>query len=415
MRPPGTAVPAGARPGTGPAAERRENALLRELVAAYSHLSALAAQEGAVDGIVALVAGRTGAAVTVVGPGLDVLAAEPADAARQVRRAVGAQLAAVLDAAADTRRPTAVPGLAEDPATVLVAPIVVGEEVAAHLVTLTGAPEPGDDLALLLTEHAATICGIVLGRERVVAAAAGRARTDLVEGLLHARDRDATELDAWAGHLGFRRGAPHHVLAARPDTAGPVLGTLEQALHRRLAGAIVAARDTEVVAIVPGGPDAVRALAEHCTAAVAARHPGVRLVVGIGGECTEPAAVARSHAQARGAIDAGVRMGAGSRVVEFDDLGVHRLLFQVPDVRELRAFATDVLGALDGQPDLTETLTTWFRATTSPQRTARALDVHPNTVTYRLRRVEELTGLRLDHHRDRLMAQVACEILGVLG
>jgi DNA-binding PucR family transcriptional regulator len=32
-------------------------------------------------------------------------------------------------------------------------------------------------------------------------------------------------------------------------------------------------------------------------------------------------------------------------------------------------------------------------------------------VTYRLRRIEEITGLRLAVYRDRLMAQVALEIV----
>ncbi len=47
--------------------------------------------------------------------------------------------------------------------------------------------------------------------------------------------------------------------------------------------------------------------------------------------------------------------------------------------------------------------------------TAAALHVHPNTVAYRVKRIEELTGLRLDHYPDRLLAQVALEILTALG
>ena len=38
--------------------------------------------------------------------------------------------------------------------------------------------------------------------------------------------------------------------------------------------------------------------------------------------------------------------------------------------------------------------------------------MHPNTVGYRLRRAEELSGLSLERYRDRLAAQVALEILG---
>jgi len=41
--------------------------------------------------------------------------------------------------------------------------------------------------------------------------------------------------------------------------------------------------------------------------------------------------------------------------------------------------------------------------------------VHPNTVSYRIHRVEQITGLDLGSYRDRLMAQVALEILDAVG
>jgi hypothetical protein len=428
-----TAVPA--------AGDRRENALLRELVAIYSHLSGLASQDSDVDGVVRLVAHRTGSAVAVLGPGAEVLAAVPAEVGEQLLAAAGtAPLGPVLAAAAHNRRPVALPGFGSDSGAVVVAPILVGDEVAAHLVTLrSGEPELDDDLNLLLAEHAATICGIILGRERVVAAAAGRARTDLIEGLLLARGRDDGEAERWAGHLGFVPGVEHHVLAVgmRDGTGGEpggdgtapergrVLALAEHAIASRLPAAIVAVRETEVVAVVPAPPgrrpalDAVRALAERCRAVVVERYPGAAVVAGVGGCCRTAAEISRSYSEARGAIVAAGRMGRAPAVLAFDDLGVHRLLLQVPDLAELRGFAADVLGDLvrdrEHRADLLETLTAWFRCNGSPQRTARDLHVHPNTVTYRIRRVEEIAGLRLDHYRDRLMAQVACEIVQVLG
>src|SRR5215212_1963893 len=65
------------RPEPG-SATRRENRQLRELVAVYSHLSGLASQDADMDGVVRLVAHRTRAAVAVLDPGLDVVAAVPA-------------------------------------------------------------------------------------------------------------------------------------------------------------------------------------------------------------------------------------------------------------------------------------------------------------------------------------------------
>ena len=51
----------------------------------------------------------------------------------------------------------------------------------------------------------------------------------------------------------------------------------------------------------------------------------------------------------------------------------------------------------------------------TPDEVAQTLHVHPNTVSYRIHRFEEITGLDLGSYRDRLMAQVALEILDAVG
>jgi sugar diacid utilization regulator len=423
-------------------AARRENQLLRELVAVYSQLSGLASQDADMEGVVRLVAHRTRAAVVVLGPAQQPLAAAPAGAAERLESALGAgRLAPVLAAAAQNRRPMSLPGLGTESGTIAVAPIMVNHDVVAHLVTVRSAdpapsgPELDDDLNLLLTEHAATICGIILGRERAVAAAGARARTELIEGLLLARDRDDGEAERWAGHLGFLLDVDHHVFAvsildehgagngAAPDRSR-MLALAERAILRKIPDAIVAVRETEVVAVAlvpPGskaGLDDVRALAHQCRAAIVERYPEVTVVAGIGGCCRQPVEISRSYGEARRAIDAAARMGTTPAVVAYDDLGIHRLLLQVPDLGELRSFATAVLGDLvrePGRAELLQTLSAWFRTGGSPQRTARALHLHANTVSYRIRRVEEIAGLDLDEYQDRLLAQVACEIVEVLG
>lgn len=432
---------------TGPgAAVRRENLLLRELVAVYSHLSGLVSQDADVAGVVRLVAQHTGAGVALLSHELEVLAAagaeDPWQIGERLRGSAGSQrLSRVLAATAQNRRPLQLPG--DDHTAVVVAPVMVGDEVPAYLVTVTGTDVAlggeAADTSLLLTEHAATICGIFLGRQRVVAAAAGRARLDLVEGLLLARDRENGEAERWAHHLGFVRGREHHVLAAAlagtGPARGPVLAIVEHLLALRAPEAIVAAREDEVVAVVPvraagaAGFAELRRLGADCAAAVTERYPGTTLIVGVGGTCRAPAEIAGSYAQARTAVDTTARMGRAG-VVAFEDLGIQRLLLQVPDLDELRVFATDVLGALSpdrdqpgpdgrvadaGRRDLLATLSAYFEANGSPQRTARELHVHPNTVAYRIRRIEAITGLRLDRCRERLMLQVALEIVNSMG
>ena len=163
-----------------------------------------------------------------------------------------------------------------------------------------------------------------------------------------------------------------------------------------------------------------RQLAAACLARLAELFPAAKVVIGIGGTCRDPREVARSYAQAQRTTQTLQRLGRSGAVAAFGDLGILRLLLQVPDLAELRSFAADVLGKLsmhehEHKSEYLTTLACYFRENNSPQRASRILHVHPNTVAYRVKRIEEITGLRLDNYTDRLIAQVALEILDSLG
>ena len=418
-------------------AVQHENALLRELVTVYQHLTGLTLQDADVSTVARLLAERTVATVAVVSRGLQVLAAASADAqGDEVTDYVRAyltspRLAAVLNSTAQTRRSLRLPDVG-DAVPVIVAPILVGDDVPAYLMTFgSGHKGDGGDMSLLVTEHAATICGVILGRERVVAASARQVRDDLVEGLLLG-GRDTGDIGRWARHLGYDATREHRILAVALEAAGTarpgsgagalrqrVAAAIDHFFATRVPGAITSIRDDEVVIVVPEPAEAGR-LGSGCLARMRDLFPETVITIGIGGACQDPADIARSYGQARRTIEAVQRLGRRGQVVAFEDLGIHRLLLQVPDLAELRSFAAEILGKLGGQEgqrgtELLATLACYFRENSSPQRTARTLHVHPNTVAYRIRRIQEITGLQLGNYRDRLMAQVALEIIDVLG
>jgi sugar diacid utilization regulator len=442
--------PGGRSPGTDGADHSgrldRENAALRELVTVYRYLSGLALQDADLAGVVQLISDRMTATVAVVTQLMDVLtAAAPGVSAEKAAAAVREhvvhpRLGQVLRASRLSQRPLRLPNVGGTPA-IIVAPILVGDEVPSYLITIDPAADLfGEDMSLLVTEHAATICGVILGRERVVAAAARRVRDDLVEGLLLGRGRDQADTSRWAAHLGYDPAREHNVMAIAfdlPDakTQGHVdiaaqrsriAESVEHFVATRAPDAIVSARESEVVivAVAPEepGPAAMdaRRLAHACLARLAELFPAAKVVIGIGGPCRDPREVARSYAQAQRTTQTLRRLGRQGTVSAFGDLGILRLLLQVPDLAELRSFAADVLGklAVHEQEHKSEYLTTlacYFRENNSPQRASRILHVHPNTVAYRVKRIEEITGLRLDNYTDRLIAQVALEIFDALG
>ena len=413
---------------------------LRKLVAMCSHLSAAAAQQTELEPVLRFLAANTISSVAVLDRGLETIAAtSAADAdgivARTRSHAGTAGLKGVLAAAARNRRALRVPGR-EQNGSIVVAPVSVGDEVAGYLVAVSDAVGDGgagrdiggmgEDLMLLACEHAAMVCGVLLGREVVVTAAAGRARRELVEGLLLHRGQDDGEASRWARHLGYDETRHHAVVSvalARGHRAAEQ-PAVEGVLARLAGDAILVSRADEVVAVVAepaGGGTAVehaRRVATDCLTELDRRGLSVA-AVGIGNQYRSAADIASSYSEARRAVASGERMGPG-RVILFAELGIHRLLLRFPDVTELRAFADDVIGRLVREDatagtDYVATLSVYFKELGSPSRAAKRLHVHPNTVAYRLRRVEEITGLRLDLQRDRLMVEMAVEILEGLG
>jgi len=435
----GRAAPAGPARDLG-----RENMVLRELVTVYRQLSGLALQDADLASVTQLLADRTNATVAVVSPVMDVMAAAspglpPEKAAVLVAEAlVHPRLGQVLRASRQGHRSLWLPTVGGMPA-IIVAPILVGDEVPAHLITLDPPERATDeDMNLLVTEHAATICGVILGREHVVAAAARRVRDDLVEGLLLGRSRDDGDADRWAAHLGYDAGREHNVAVVAFDVPAPrlpqdadamrqrVRDVIEHFITTRAPDVIISARESEVVlvAAVPGpgheGSMGAQRLGAACIARLAELFPDTKVVIGIGGTCRHPREITRSYEQAHRTIETLRRIGRTGSVTAFADLGIHRLLLQVPDLAELRAFADDVLGSLspgerDRRAEYLTTLACYLRENSSPQRAARFLHVHPNTVAYRIKRIEEITGLSMDRYRDRLTTQVALEILDALG
>lgn len=69
-----------------------------------------------------------------------------------------------------------------------------------------------------------------------------------------------------------------------------------------------------------------------------------------------------------------------------------------------------LLAPLEAHPDLLRTLEAHMEARLSLKRTGRRLGLHPNTVLYRLHRVEELTGLRLDRVEDLCLLTMALQL-----
>ena len=135
-----TPTPRGSVDSGGPRDVEAENAVLRELVTVYRHLSGLAMQDADLAGVTQLIAERASATVAVVSQLMDVQTAAapglpPEKAAALVREhVVHPRLGQVLRASRQSQRALRLPNVGGVPA-IIVAPILVGDEVPSYLIT----------------------------------------------------------------------------------------------------------------------------------------------------------------------------------------------------------------------------------------------------------------------------------------
>jgi purine catabolism regulator len=120
---------------------------------------------------------------------------------------------------------------------------------------------------------------------------------------------------------------------------------------------------------------------------------GLDVRAAVGRSVSEPELLAESRGDALLALDFLAGMGApAGRVLRFEDFELIDALLCAADPGQLRARADLVLGPLRAHPQLLETLLTYLDADLNVNTAAARLHVHPNSLRYRLTRVEEELG-----------------------
>ena len=131
--------------------------------------------------------------------------------------------------------------------------------------------------------------------------------------------------------------------------------------------------------------------------------PAVLLVIG---EPTPLGGLATAREELDVLVDHGRRMGLQGRL-EAEDYLLETLLGRSPGL--VARLKDNVLAPLseDDHGRLAQTLQTFLRCRFDRTATSAALHVHRNTLAYRLRRIEEITGLDLASPRDLARVYVA--------
>jgi sugar diacid utilization regulator/GAF domain-containing protein len=287
-------------------------------------------------------------------------------------------------------------------------------------------------------EHGSTVLALELAKERAAAEVERRLRGDLVEEVLAGglEPDEAERVARQAERLGHRLPQRAWALVLEPDddeteTALGARGELDRLdaalsglIRSRLPGTLTLVRSASAVFLVPDEVAAdlstVEKLAAQVLAAAAPVMKPGSASVGIGNLANGVSELARSHVEARQALRLTRRAGGRGRVVSYRSLGAFRLLLEVQSPDALRRFVNELLGTLlqyaqSRDTPLLETLEALAAARWVRRAAARQLGIHINSMSYRVERIQALTGLQLDDPETRVAISIALRARAMLG
>lgn len=192
--------------------------------------------------------------------------------------------------------------------------------------------------------------------------------------------------------------------------------------RRRLNGPVVTHEDAAILFYPVEDPQQTQRLkrqTEEIRERLTARLTGGEVCCGVGRPSKDMDGLRNSFREASDAASLCARLKTETKATYFGDFSLYSLLTSLRNPDELQRFCQTWLSELvsyDDQQhsDLLVTLRVYFDNNGNTARTAACLNIHRNTLAYRLNRIAEITRLDLDDADVRLNLQLALKARQVL-
>ena len=309
----------------------------------------------------------------------------------------------------------------------------VEKRVAGYLSLIDQRDNLNEFDRLVLT-YGADVCAIEMAKNRAIASAVEQTRGDWIQMWLSGTPADDYLLRTRAQQAGLEASAHFVVAVFRATGESKQLTPMETLVslvrddlsRRGIKGAVGQYVDV-VVAIYPLDEDEAKALArvrssiEELRLQLAGRTAKELVAAGISRPANGLSGLRDAYRQAKDAVGIAYELSDRNSTTFYGDLKLYQLLLALKErnLGNLQQFYQDALGPLvehdlRKQSDLIRTLSGYFGANCNLAKAANELDVHRNTLVYRLDRVEELTQLDLNDSDNRLILHLALKTQRVL-
>lgn len=252
---------------------------------------------------------------------------------------------------------------------------------------------------------------------------------DLLENILFSSGFDSAALARRGAYYGYDLSQPHQIGIVRASDFSNFLpeqqdemarmkmrerfeGAAREVLNKYYHKILSIVRIDSIIFLMPETVYKNRskldnvAIGEEIVSHCRLKLPQLNVNMGLGNCFTNIEQAKISFDQARLALKFADFSGEQNRLYCYQDLGVYKLLFEL-DERVLAAYYQETLGELAAYDDkhgaeLIPTLLVYLQENGNSIQAARKLFIHKNTLIYRLKKVETITGKNVDKMQDRI-------------
>ncbi len=217
-----------------------------------------------------------------------------------------------------------------------------------------------------------------------------------------------------AKELHFSTDAPRAVFLVRQLGHGDVatVDVLSGMFTDKLQDFVISINETDIAVVKQLAPNTSAAEIEKLARTMEETLKNelfIKTVIGVGTVVTHLRELADAYKEAQTAIDVGKVFDTEKSIINYENLGIGRLIYQLPttlcEIFLSEVFKKNSIDSLDQETLFT--INKFFENNLNVSETSRKLFVHRNTLVYRLEKIKKLTGLDLRQFDHAIVFKVA--------
>ncbi|WAH35593.1 XylR N-terminal domain-containing protein [Alicyclobacillus dauci] len=317
----------------------------------------------------------------------------------------------------------------------LISPVIVDNEVWGHI-SLIKKDGNFNEMEVMCLERASTICAIQLLNERISIETEQRIKGEFLDAILNG-DRSIENLSRQMKVLGYNLNRPHYVfvfsfifpdkdlykgveryLDEFPRQLSSIIITQFKSIGENL---LISSKLDQVVVLIPKDIPGIvnlepRETGQLLVSKLSEKYSDFDITVGISSLCYCIDDYKRGYEEAKKAIKLSRFYNSTSKVVPFADLGFISYLSSGENFDDVKQFCMNLLGKLvtydiQNNSELTRTLYYYLESQGNILKTSRTMNMSAGSIKYRLKRIEDISGLNLSESSDFFDAHLALKIL----